>query len=317
MPSITAFPLNSLGFTILSIDWTDEPAVLFANVIRTVNGVDTIVRMHTFVDSTGTYIELSGSLAVIYDTEAPLNTLITYTTTGFNSVSTASTTVTLTNSFPWLKSPIHPWADKQLVYIPSSYSGPDCLIGDSIVFAQMANEIRPNRTTAFYPNNAQFPIPANRTRGSIQSSLRLVTRTFAARDAVITLNAPGDPLLFQIPAAYGIPDRYMTIGDYSIERFSADHKVEWRANTMPHTAVESPPGLADGVLGVRWVDLCDRYATFDDANAAGLTWTQVLLGQGVSPPLQTFCSYNDLTAAYVTYNAMTAANVDYNALENC
>ena len=317
MPAITAIPLDTLGFTILSIDWTDVPSETFANVIRTVNGIDTIVRMHTVSDPTGAYIELSGGLAVIYDTEAPFNVSITYTTTGLTSLLTASVTTIITNSFPWLKSPIHPWADKQLVYIPESYTGPECLPGDSIVFAQMGAESRPNRTTAFFPNNAEFPIPASRTRASVQSSLRLVTRTFVARDSIITLNASGDPLLFQIPAVYGIPDRYMTVADTTVDRFSADHKKEWRANTLPHTAVESPPGLADGVLGVRWVDLCDRYVTFDNAEAAGLTWTQVLLGQGVSPPLHDFCSYDDLAAAYATYNAMTAANVDYDALEDC
>jgi hypothetical protein len=317
VPAISATTLSTLGFSILSIDWTDAPTVTFANVIRTVDGIDTVVRMHTFVDPTGAYIELSGGLAVIYDTEAPFNTPITYTTTGLGSALTASITLTITNAFPWLKSPLHPWADKQLVYVPISYTGPECLPGDSIVFAQMGSEVRSNRTTAFFPNNAEFPIPASRTRASIQSTLRLVTRTFTARDSIITLNAPGDPLLFQIPAVYGIPDRYMTVGDYTVDRFSADHKVQWRANTLPHTVVQSPPGLAEGVLGVRWADLCDLYVTFDDANTAGLTWTEVLLGQGVSPPLHDFCSYDDLAAAYATYNAMTAANVDYNALEDC
>lgn len=317
MPSIVANPLDNLGFVILSIDWGDLPAIDFANVVRTVNGVSTIVRMHTTVDPTGQYTELSGGLAVMYDTEAPFNTPVTYCTTGLGSAATACTTVTLTNGFPWLKSPLHPWADQQLVYIPAEYTGPECLPGDSIVFAQMADELRPNRTSAFFPNDAEFPIPANRTRASIQSSLRLITRTFDARDAIITLNAPGDPLFFQIPAAYGIPDRYMTVGDYTVGRFSADHKKQWRANTLPHTVIARPPGLADGVLGVRWADLCTRYTTFAAATAAGLTWSQVLLGQGVTPPLITFCNYNQLAANYATYNALMAANVNYNALLDC
>jgi hypothetical protein len=220
------------------------------------------------------------------------------------------------DSHPWLKSPLHPWADKSLILVPP-YVDPDCIVGDSIVFASMADEVRPNRSSLAVVNNAKFPIVASRIRGAITSALRLVTRTFAARDAVITLNESGDPLLFQAPSSYGIPDRYMAVGDYTVGRFSADHKRQWRANILPHAEVDVPVGLADGVLGVRWVDICDVFTTFNAAQAAGLTWTQVLQGEASNNPPLAFCSYADLAAAYVNYNAMTAANANYDALLDC
>jgi len=318
-PDITVVPEAALGYAIITINWSANPTVLFAKVTRTLpDGSSTVVRPHTFTDSTGDYIELSAGMAVLYDTEAPFNTVLSYSTQGLGSILSATATdVTLTNSFPWLKSPLHPWANKQLVLTPASYSDLTCLTGDSIVFAAIAEEIRPTRSAASAPFNAEFPIPSSRTRGSIASSLRLVTRTFAARDAVIELNAPGDPLLFQAPTVYGIPDRYITVGDYSVTRFSADHKKQWRANTIPHVVVDVPAGLADGVLGVRWADVCDLYSTFADFTAASVTRTQILFGQAASPPSPTVCDYDDLAAAYTDYNAMTAANANYSALLDC
>jgi hypothetical protein len=334
MPSINVLPQPTAGYNIITVNWTDQN-VPYAAVTRTLpDGTVSFVRPHTATDPSGNYLLLSGpggdpaagGVGVFYDTEAPFNTVLIYTTIGLEDtgggvlidspVSATAPSVTLTNAFPWLKSPIHPWANKQLVYVPASYDDLSCLAGDSIVFAQMADEVRANRSSTNLPNDAKNPVGVIRTRGGIGSTLRLITRTFVARDAVITLNESGDVLLFQIPDAYGIPDRYMLIGDYGVTRFSADHKKQWRANVLPHIEVDAPPGLADGVLGVRWIDLCDTYPTFDDAEAAGLTWTMVLLGQAGAPPT-VFCDYDDLAAAYATYNAMTAANVDYDALLDC
>ncbi len=318
-PDISAVAEPTLGYVIITINWSANPTVLFAKVTRTLpDGTSTVVRPHTFTDSSGDYIELSSGLAVLYDTEAPLNTVLTYTTEGLGSaLSATASTVILTSSSPWLKSPLHPWANKQLVLTPNSYNDLECLAGDSIVFASMAEETRAGQSSASIPFNAKFPIPSSRTRGSISSNLRLVTRTFAARDAVVEINASGDPLLFQAPSTYGIPDRYMTVGDYTVTRFSADHKKQWRANTLPHVEIDIPAGLSDGVLGVRWADVCDLYPTFADLTAAGITRTQILFGQAASPPSPTICDYNELAASYVDYTAMTAANANYTALLDC
>lgn len=316
MPTISATSQTADGRILISISWADIPTVLFARVLRTeADGTQVVVRPHTFTDSSGDYIELSGGLAVLYDTEAPMDENLTYTTEGLGSALTATTgtVVIASEGRPWLKSPIHPWQNKRL-RLKDQLGDPDCQAGDEVYFASMADESRGAHTTVFTDRAREFPIPSTQTRGSIASSLRLISRTFEARDAVIQLNASGDVLLFQAPADYGIPDRYMAVDDYTVSRGLPDHKKPWRINTMPHVAVDEPAGLADGVLGVRWADVCDTYPTFDDAEAAGLTTTMVLMGYASSPPSNpAFTLYSNIPTTYTTYADIPAVGT-YNDL---
>jgi hypothetical protein len=76
-----------------------------------------------------------------------------------------------------------------------------------------------------------------------------------------------------------LPDRYISVGDVPVARLVADHRKQWRVLTLPFVAVAAPAGPAQGVPGTRWKDLCNRYPTWDDLTAAGLTWKQVEQGQ--------------------------------------
>lgn len=243
-----------------------------------------------------------------------INTFDNINVYDLTTLATASTTATLVSTVPWLKAPLRPWADQDLS-LTQPTGDPACVDGDAIFFAAMAEESRPNRTTTLVVNNRKNPIALNRIRGGIVSALRLISRTFVARDAVITLNEEGDPLFFQAPAVYGIPDRYMSVVDYTVARMSVDHRREWRVNTLPHIEVDRPAGLAAGILGNRWIDICDTFETFDDANAAGLTWTGVLLGQAADPPLVTgFRLYSDIPLDFATYADIPTGGRTYEQL---
>lgn len=313
MPDISAYPQPTLGRVLIQIAWGDIPAVTNAGVTRVeADGTTVPVRATTAVDSSGDEMELSGGLAVLYDTEAPMDETLYYITSSSQSTSTATsdTLTMLSSGYPWLKSPLHPWQDKRLL-LSGKFSSPDCEEGDEIYFSQMADEVRSGRSNAFSVNQRKNPIPAPRTRGGITSALRVVSRTFAARDSVIELNASGDPLFFQAPEKYGIPDRYMIVGDYQVQRLSPDHRQPWRANIMPHVEVDRPDGLADGVLGNRWADLCDQ-GTFAQAEAAGLTWTKIMLGYGSTPPTNPdFRLYSDIPIDFATYGDIPTGGRTY------
>lgn len=229
------------------------------------------------------------------------------------SVNQLKTEVVASGGDLWLKSPLHPWADRRVVLnVPQE---PDCLPELAIFFQSMADEDRGNRTNAAVVNNRKNPIPMSRIRGGITSTLILITRRFVDRNNVITLNASGDPLFFEGPADYGIPDRYMTVADYTIARLSSDHRQQWRTHSIPHVEVDRPAGLADGVLGTRWVDLCNLYGTFDQATAAGLTWTLVLAGYGSTNPIpSSFRLYSDIPIDFATYGAIPAGGRTYEDL---
>lgn len=315
MPSISAIPESDSGFVLINLGWGDVPSVTYARAVRVdADGTETPVRMHTWTDSSGEYIELSGGYAVLYDTEAPMDVPLTYVTYGQGSTDSATTAVVMINSAgrPWLKSPLHPWQNKRL-RLRDQLGSPECEPGDEIYFSSMADEARQSRSSVFPVQQRKNPISSPHTRSGIISSLRLVSRTFEARDELIELNASGDDLLFQAPSSYGIPDRYMSVGDYTVSRVLPDHKRPWRINTLPHIEVDEPAGLSDGVLGVRWADICDEYVTFGDATAASLTDTMILMGYASSPPSnpETVRLYSDIPLDFATYGDIPTGGRTY------
>jgi hypothetical protein len=317
MPSITATPEPTRGYVLLQVNFSDLGTVTNVKVVRVESdGTTSTVRTHTSADTSGDYIELSAGLAVLYDTEAPLDSTIYYIATGLTSgtATTPTSVVLASGNNLFLKSPLHPWADQRIVLqVPQE---PECVPASAIFFGSLDAETRQSRSSVFVVNNRRTPIMASRVRGSIVSTLLLYTRTFADRDALIAINASGDALFLQAPAQYGIPDQYMAVGDYAVTRLLPDHRKQARTNTMTYVEVDRPAGLADGVLGVRWVDLCDRYATFADATAAGLTWTLVLLGYGsLNPgPAAVFRLYSDIPLDFANYTAIPVGSRTYQEL---
>jgi hypothetical protein len=117
-------------------------------------------------------------------------------------------------------------------------------------------------------------------RKDATSSLTLLSATLADRDRVAAVLAAGSPVLFQAPPVYGWPDRYLAVGEVRVGRISRDHRLAWRRITVPFTVVDPPGGYAQGVPGTRWMDLCDRYAMWDQVTATGLTWADLIRGGG-------------------------------------
>jgi hypothetical protein len=320
MPSIFTAVQPVYGRVLIQINFTDTAAT-FARVRRQLSdGTLVVVRPHTFSDSSGDYIELSGGQAIFYDTEAPLDVPLIYLADGLigtvaagSATDTAPGEVLASGSDLWLKAPLRPWADQRvLLEIPQE---PDCLPESAIFFVSMDVETRPNRTNVGIVNNHKNPIAMSRVRGGITSTLNLASRRFTDRDAIITLNADGDPLFFEGPAAYAIPDQYMSVGDYSVSRLTTDHRRQWRLNSLPYVEVDRPAGLAEGILGDRWADLCQKYLTFAAATAAGLTWTSVLLGLATNSPAPALnWFYSTIPVQYATYALLNAAFPTYNAL---
>lgn len=191
----------------------------------------------------------------------------------------------------WLKDPVRPYHD---LPVPLCFTSPHseldgsmclpnagtlCVPAPGIFFASMDTEQFAANSQLNNPTNAKYPLSVHRTRRAPASTLTLVTRTFDDRDSLRDLNEPGSPLLLQGPAAYGIADRYMAVGEVSEARGLSDHKFQVRVVTLPHNEVARPAGPSQGVCGSRVADLCNEYETWDDIEAAGLTWTDLLEGE--------------------------------------
>lgn len=322
MPSIYATPQPVYGRVLIQVNFSDTAAA-YARVLRVLaDGTSTVVRANTATDTSGDFMKLSGGLATLYDTEAPLDVALTYTASGLladgvTAIGTASTTgpgdVLASSDTFWLSAPLRPWADQRAVLnVPQE---PQCVPESAIFFQSMDAEGRSSRTTVGVVNNRRNPIAMSRIRGGITSTLTLVSRRFIDRDHIITLNDEGDVLMFRGSAAYGVVDQYMSVGEYAVNRLSTDHRRPWRVHQMPYSEQDRPAGLAQGILGNRWDDLCDRYLTFAAATAAGLTWTLVDLGYGTYVPSPTATwFYADIPTNYATYTALNAAFATYEAL---
>lgn len=189
---------------------------------------------------------------------------------------TACETVTVDSESVWLKNPTSPCLDVEVGLCDPMLE--DCEAADRVTYVGLGeDEFSPN-TVLLAPANRKNLLPINRVRRGPANTLTLLAHTCDASDALEAINAPGNDLLFQVPADYCIPDRYMSVGVVAKTYISVDQREDFRLFVMPHVSVDRPPGPSNGVCGARIMDLCDIYSSWSALNIAGLTWTDLLLG---------------------------------------
>ncbi len=289
MPDIVATAVPVAGYVLLTVNWSATPAVTFARVVRiAADGTETVVRPNTSADATGTYMELSGGIAVLYDTEAPFDVSLTYRTdalSGSTSTATSTEVILQAGGSIWLRDPLIP-ANNRRITLGSNAPLPECVPGEGIFFRSMDDQTGGALTNNVQVNAKSRPLPQTFVRGSFTSALNLICRTFADQDLMWDLVNPGTTLLLDLPAKYGYNSRYISVGDVSTARASRDYSRQWAFMTLPYVVVDAPAGMPYGVLGTRWIDLCVEnggvYNTYADATAAGVTWKQLLYGLGAT-----------------------------------
>lgn len=190
---------------------------------------------------------------------------------------TACDTVTVPSESVWLKNPFSPCLDVEIGLCEPGMDF-DCEVDSRVTYAGMANDELDANTVLSLPANRRYPIPVNRVRRAPRSELRLITHDCDARDVVLAINDPGDPLLFQAPADYCIPDRYISVGTVTEARFSVDQREDFRLVAMPYAVVQRPEGPANGPCGIRIMDLCDIFTSWQAMVLSGLDWLDLLLG---------------------------------------
>lgn len=280
MPSITATSEPTFGRVRIEINWQADAGVTYARVLRGgATGVP--VRMYglTVEAPDGvTYKYLSNRLAVLYDTELPLDTSTTYYThtyTGVSSASATSSSVSVASSgLCWLKDPIYPAHDIQVGF--TGVPNPECVATPGVYALSVPELTYPAASTLTPIEGARLPVVSARIRRGPSGSLSLATRLLTDRDKVQLIVTAGGPLLWQMPATYGMSDTYLQVADVVEARVSTDHRVPWRVFRLPFVAVDAPAGFQYGVDAARWRDLCDVYADWAAATAASKTWVDVL-----------------------------------------
>lgn len=330
--SLTAVPNDTASHVYITGDFTATGAT--AVVVFRVPGTVTdptildyrdyvVIRPTVYASAIdGNYEILSGGYGVWYDTEMPLDTPVSYVAHAEDGISTnvaaGPVTVAGDGSF-FLRDPLAPAGDIRIGLAPevaASFNVP-CVIPVGTYFLSMGpTESRGSNSVGIQVNNAPLPGVAVRPRGGIKSTLTLATRTFADRDGVLDLGAPGSPLLFQAPGVFGIPDQYMDVTDIPPTRGLSDHRQPWRTIGMPYTQTQRPPGLSYGVLGTRWEDICGL-GTWGDAEDDEITWDMIMAGAYGNPPINpAWRTYTDVAADFASYTAVAAGGRTYEELRD-
>ena len=193
------------------------------------------------------------------------------------TASTASLTLASNGKF-WLRDPVRPCNDRLIGLL-----FPDTTLCDptaGIVFEAMDIETYDANAVVVNPTNARRPIPVNRQRRDAATAIKLISKLFTDRDALLTLLEPGSPLFFEGPPQYGIPDRYMAIATATVSRILDDHRRQPRIVNIPYQTVDRPVGTSEGICDSRFQDQCDVFASWNAMNAANVTWTDLILGVG-------------------------------------
>lgn len=223
---------------------------------------------------------------------------------------TACETVTVESDSVWLKNPLHPCLDIEVGLCNPMLE--DCEEDSRVTYAPHSGHSYAPNSVVLAPANRRRPIPVSRVRRDASATLRLIAHDCAAKDAVLAINAPGDPLLFQAPAAYCIPDRYITVGIEDEDYLGVDQREEFRLMTLPYETVDRPQGPADGICGARIADLCDIYASWGALMIAGLSWNDLLLGlaspngPGQPEPPEGARTWDDVEAEFADWDAVEA-----------
>jgi hypothetical protein len=287
MPDIIATPVPAAGYVLIIANWSATPAVTFVRTVRiAADGTETTVRPNTSADASGDYMELSGGLAILYDTEAPFDASLTYRTealSGSALTATSSETILTAGGSIWLRDPLYPANDRKIT-LGTNAPLPECIPGEGIFWRGMDDESYLSQTVNITINDRARPTSLVYVRGPFSSALNLICRTFADRDLMWEILSNGTVLLLDLPAKYGYDRRYISVGDVTSTRASRNYARQWTLMSLPYVVEDAPAGLGFGVLGTRWTDLCvpngGVYSTYADATAAGATWEKLLLGYG-------------------------------------
>lgn len=147
-----------------------------------------------------------------------------------------------------------------------------------VFFAGMDPETRDPNSQNVNPVNRALAVAVTRPRRGVESTLTLVSASFEARDALVDLLAPGGLVVFDYPAEYGIPQRFLSVGTTAVERRLSDHRFEPRVHALPVVQAERPEGPTEGTCGAQWGDGCldPTLDTWAEVQAAGLTYDQLI-----------------------------------------
>lgn len=234
----------------------------------TPDGVRSLVR--------GSPFTFSANNAILYDTEAPLNTSVFYQLQACTDVVSSNSVVIESGPDGWLKDPLRPYRDVKLDNC--SVHSPQCLSTDANVFFQyLAPETYPSASGVFPIVDNARPNVVGQTRKDQQSTLGIVSRKLADVTRIRQLLSPGTQLLLQLPSKYGWGietwgSDYAQVYDDGAQRLGTDMGKPYRLWALPFTAANAPADVNSGGSGGGTIGVPGTM--YRDSTATGRTYAQ-------------------------------------------
>lgn len=263
--------LQTWGSTVRAKVWrttTPEPADWQVTVVDTGLVTGTLAGLESRLEAGNT----NGTTTIAWDNFTVVDPCATLTPVQ----SCSSDLMVGSSGWSMLRDPMRPCNDLHvgICWTPD----PNCVPGRGVFFQRLEGEGYAANSIDLRAFNSPRPASASRERSDAASTLVLVSRTFADRDALLEILRAGTPLLWQAPPEYGQPDRYIQIGDVGITRYNEDHRYQPRTFSLPFAVEDRPEGPSQGICGARVMDLCDTYTSWAAMEAAQLSYQDLLLG---------------------------------------
>lgn len=201
---------------------------------------------------------------------------------GDDIVSTPPSTILASLGGGWFTEPTEPATDVRLSLLPVDGCDVDALVDGTksgVIFASHSTEGAASAGARFDVVDQRLPVPITSVRRGPTSTLTLASVSFPDRDAVHASLATGRVTMLRLPPEFGISDRYTDVADVSTSALSQDLRLPYRVIDLPYAESTPPSGPIAGVRGTRFEDI-DRYATWTEFDAAGLTSIDLLHGAG-------------------------------------
>jgi hypothetical protein len=270
------------GVLYVSVDFTAQP------------GVQTSATLERGLSATGPWelireVPLLAEMGFTYDTTVPLDTPVWYRWTGSPGAQVViqGPFTELGGDDVLLKDPLRPWANLALSFCATPQLALSELCGPSapeFVWVGFGEQTYRADANLFDVYNDWVPADVYGIRKRFEGELTLMTKTLAAKEAVIALFAGGGPLQIQSPVVYGQPDIIVQPGNLT-ENFlngTRDQRRPFRLWNAPFTVVRRPLGPIQGTVDANWCVLAEVYPTYADLIATGLDWSAVANGDATA-----------------------------------
>ena len=196
-----------------------------------------------------------------------------------------------------VRDPLRPWANLTMGFCDSAESlmAAACGTGgEPFVWGGWGEKVRRADAGLFDRFDSETPADVYGRRKNLDSSIRFLTKTNAARLAVRDLFTWGGPLQITAPAAYGWEPYTVQPGDLT-EGYLADpidQRWPHRLWAAPVTVVDDAgAGPVQGTVCANWCRVAETWPTYADMTASGGTWMDILEGETQCPtgsPVEAF-----------------------------